>query len=332
MADLEPTESPIEGAGAAGPNATEALALLGNETRLAILLALWERYEPHADGTDGSPDLVAFSELFERVDYDNPGNFRYHLDQLEGRFVRRRTEREGYELRLPGLKLVQAIVAGAGIDDATVDPVEVDQPCPRCGATTTVAYREGLVIQTCTECEGVSPERTDVEGFLNAVKFEPAGVAGRSPEELGAASRLGSLRQLESMFDGLCPTCAGPVEAWLDPCRDHDESGVCERCGTIFAVWARFQCRVCKDHGTVSPKALARFHPAVISLYDDHGISTRLRADDVEGVTRGLELVDSHDIDLVSTEPPEVTVTVEQGDDVVRLTFDRSVAVVDVQR
>jgi hypothetical protein len=40
MVDRSPVDSPLDtAAGAAGPAATEAFALLANETRLAILLA-----------------------------------------------------------------------------------------------------------------------------------------------------------------------------------------------------------------------------------------------------------------------------------------------------
>lgn len=44
--------------------------LLGDETRLDILQALWEQYDPTA--TDNA---VAFSELFDRVDVADTGNF-----------------------------------------------------------------------------------------------------------------------------------------------------------------------------------------------------------------------------------------------------------------
>ena len=333
MADTDVTESSLEAAaGAAGRHATEAFALLGDETRLAILLALWERYEPHAEDTYGSPDAVSFSELFERVDYDNPGNFSYHLEQLDGQFIRQRAEGEGYELRMPGLKLVQAIIAGAGLEDATLDPTEIDEACPLCDAPTEISYREGLVFQACTECDGVAPDRSNTDGFLNAVKFHPAGLADRTPEALRAASMVASLRQTRSMFNGLCPTCSGPVDAWLDCCTDHDSEGICEHCGTPFDAWARFQCRICKDHGNASPKSLVMFHPAVRSFYDDHAVSIRFRADEFESVARGYDLMDAHEVDIVSTDPHQVTVTITHEGDDLRLTFDESVDVVDVQR
>jgi hypothetical protein len=82
-------------AGAAGERATEAFATLGNETRLSILLALWEAYEPFV-----ATNAVAFSELRERVGMRDSGQFNYHLDKLRGHFVRKTDA--GYELRRAG--------------------------------------------------------------------------------------------------------------------------------------------------------------------------------------------------------------------------------------
>jgi hypothetical protein len=312
-------------AGEAGPHAAEAFALLGNETRLAILLALWEMYDPHTND-----DAVPFSAIYDRVDYDDPGSFRYHLKKLRGQFVRQYADGEGYELRVPALQFVQAVIAGAGVQDATCGTTEIDQPCPSCGAPTAISYREGLVVQTCAECEGVTGE--NVPGFLSAVQFDPAGLADRTPEEVRAASRVAAWRQTHTMFDGLCPACSGPVERWLDCCPDHDSTGICEHCGMRLGAWARFRCRVCKNHNVSSPKALALFHPAVLAFYDDHGVSTRIHADDFESIRRVFGLMDDLEMELVAEEPSRVTVTAALDDEDLRLTLDETAQVVDVCR
>lgn len=328
MADGGADGSALESAaGAAGPHATEAFALLANETRLAVLLALWEASDPHAD-----ENAVPFSRILERVDGNDPGNLSYHLGKLEGQFVRQRGERGGYELRESALKLVRAVIAGAGVTDVTLEATEIDQPCPFCEAPTAVSYREGVVIHACTQCEGSGTAHADTDGLLSAVPFDPAGVSERGPAEIRAASTVAALGQVRSLFDGLCPACFGPVDGRIECCPDHQPTGTCDRCGTKFAAWARFQCRVCKNHSTSSPKSLALFHPAVVSFYDDHGISTRTRADDVEGVRRVFDRMDDHEMDLVSTDPPRVTVTAAVDGDDVRLTFDETAAVVDVRR
>jgi hypothetical protein len=327
VADTGPTGSPLDAAaGTVDSHATEAFALLADETRLAILLALWEEYDPHED------DDVSFTRLFERTGYEDRGNFSYHLEKLKGTFVEQYTERGGYELTTTGLKLVRAVVAGTGVRRRTLEASEVDQACPLCGASTVVGYRDGLVSWACTECEGVAPEEIETEGALGLVQFEPAGLTDRSPEELRAASMLAARRKGRSLFDGLCPTCSGPVDGWLHCCPDHERNGVCERCGRQYGVLARFTCRICEEYGVVSPKRLALFHPAVVAFYDDHGVSTRLQAGDFESATRVYDLVDDHELDVVAEDPPRVTVTAAVDGDEVRLTFDETVDVVDVVR
>ena len=327
MTDGPADELPLETTvGAAGPHATEAFALLGNETRLAILLALWEQYDPHE--TD---NIVSFSEIFDRVHYDDPGSFSYHHQQLTGQYIRQYADGEGYELQVPALRFIHAVIAGAGVQDETLEPTEIDQPCPFCDAPTAISYREGLVVHVCTECEGVTTEE-DVPGYLSAVPFDPAGLAERTPEEIRAASRVAAWRQTQLMFEGLCPACSGPVESWLECCPDHDPSGICERCGTKFAVLARFQCRICKNHNVSSPKALALFHPAVITFYEEHDISTWVHAEDIESVRRAFDLMDAHEVDVVTENPPRAEVTVTSSWDEMRVVFDDSASVAEVHR
>lgn len=328
MSDAHAPESAAETAAVdVGAETTETFGLLGDETRLAVLLALWEHYDPHADD-----NTVSFSTLFDAVDYDNPGSFSYHLEQLRGVFIEQRAKREGYELRMPGLKLVQSILAGVAVQDVVVEQTEIEQPCPLCGAPTVISYRDGILFHACTECEGPTPEKTGIDGFLSATKFDPAGVADRTPTEIRAASRIASIRQVETMFDGICPTCSGRVDGWLDCCPDHDADGICGDCGTEFPAWARFECRVCKDHGNSSPKALAFFHPAVVAFYENHGVSTRFHVDDPDGLRRGFELMDAHQLTVVEEAPPRVEVTVACEDDELTLVFDETVSVVDVHR
>jgi DNA-binding transcriptional ArsR family regulator len=325
MADRDTPSGLDAPTGATGPKAAEAFALLGNETRLSILVALWEAYDPQAND-----NAVPFVRIFERVDHDDRGNVSYHLEKLKGRFVRQQAERGGYELRETGLKIVRAVIAGAGVQDAELERSEINQQCPFCDAPTAVSYHDGILFHTCTECEGAG--QTDTDGFLSAVPFDPAGLAERTPEELRAASTVAALRQIQMLFDGLCFACSGPVESWLECCQDHDPAGGCEHCGQKFAAWAYFQCQICKNHSTTSPKNLALFHPALISFYEDHGISTRARADDFESVRRVFDRMDGLEMGLNSRDPPRVVVRATLRGDEIRLTFDERATVVDVDR
>jgi AcrR family transcriptional regulator len=79
--------------------------VLSNETRLAILPALWETYDPHAER-----NAVPFSELRDRVGIRQGGQFNYHLEQLLGHFVRKGDD--GYKLRQAARHVVQAVLSG----------------------------------------------------------------------------------------------------------------------------------------------------------------------------------------------------------------------------
>jgi DNA-binding transcriptional ArsR family regulator len=334
MDDVESAESPLEAAArTVGVDTAEAFKLLADETRLAILLALWEEHEPLPDHD------VPFSDLLEWVDYDNRGNFSYHLEKLEGEFVTQHTERGGYELTTSGLKFVRSIVAGTGIDDVTVDGVDIDESCPICEAPTTINYRDGVVLWNCTECEGVAPGVSEwgtvkdhMEGVLGLTQFEPAGVAARKPEELRTASKVAKHQKARSMFDGVCPTCSGPVDGRVDYCEDHDPDGVCDDCGWLMDVLVRFQCRTCEDYAFVDPGHLALVHPAVVALYEDHGISTRTHTGDLDSARRLFDIMTDHEREVVSEEPLRMVVTAAVDGDEVRVTFDETASIVDVRR
>ncbi len=334
MDDVKSTESPLEAAArTVGSDTIEAFKLLADETRLAILLALWEEYEPHAD------ENVPFSRLLERVDYDNRGNFSYHLKKLEGPFVTQHTERGGYELRMSGLNLVQSIIAGTGIDDVSVDAAEIDEQCPICDAPTAMNYRDGVAFWTCTECDGVAPGVSEwgplkdhLEGVVGLTQFEPAGVDDRTPAELRAASMVAEHQKARSMFNGLCPTCSGPVDGRVEYCEDHESHGVCDNCGWMLRVFAQFRCRICEDYADVDPGHLALFHPAVVALYEDHGISTRIHTEDVSSARRLFDIMTDHERELVSKNPLRMVVTAAVDDDEVSLTFDETARIIDVRR
>lgn len=310
-----------------GVRESEAFALLGNETRLDILLAIWEHQVPLAED-----NTVSFSRLFDRVDCDDRGTFSYHLERLDGPFIVQHTERGGYELSIPGLKLVQTIIAGTGVREASLEPTEIEQPCPLCDAPTTIAFRDGVVFLCCTDCDGMAPGAADVDGVLLGNYFEPAGLGDRTPEELHAASIAATMNRARSLFDGLCPSCSGPVEGRLECCPDHEPTGGCPDCGRRFGAWTHFQCRTCKHYAVPDPMWLAMYHPAVVAFYDDHGVSTRVHADDVERARRVYTRIYDQDLDLRSTEPPRVAVTASIGGDQICLTFDETARVVDVHR
>lgn len=87
MAGSDTERPPLEAVtGAAGPQVVNALKLLSDETRLAVLLALWE-----ASGIDGPTETMSFLELSDRVAIRDTGTFIYHLNELSDHFVEKLT-------------------------------------------------------------------------------------------------------------------------------------------------------------------------------------------------------------------------------------------------
>lgn len=323
----EPTELPLERvAETIGAGVIDVFKLLSNEIRLAILLALWEAFDPYR-----ANDAVPFTELRKRVGIRHGTQFPYHLNKLVGQFVRKTDA--GYELRPSGRKLVQTVIAGAGIDDRTLDRHETDMACWICGASTEVTYRKGRVYTACTECDGsFEASKTDqVRGTISSFDFDPAGVAHRSPEEIVAASIFRGMQQYVMRMGNLCPVCSGIVESWFDVCEDHrpEPRELCCTCGRKWEIEARWLCTVCKHWGVGPPSSVVIVHPTVVAFYEAHGVEIGYQLNDFDRIKQFWELMTAQEQELVSTDPPRVQVTVRYEGDELRLTVDEDLTVVD---
>lgn len=95
---------------------TDALSVLADETRIAILRALADADEP-----------LSFSRLRERADVRDSGRFSYHLQRLCEYFVRETPE--GYELGHAGARLIDATGTDGDAPPTPDEPAE----CPVCG-------------------------------------------------------------------------------------------------------------------------------------------------------------------------------------------------------
>lgn len=323
MAGSQSPASPLDEL-SAGEHASEAFKLLGNETRLAILVTLWERYRPFNEGTP-----VRFSELRERVGTIDSGQFNYHLDQLTGHFVD--SSGDGYELSDAGLKFVRSVIAGAGIEEPTLDPTEVDIDCKLCGGAVEVTYENGWVYVLCTECDGLWADHDDrSRGTLAKFSLDPAGLTDRSPEEIYAAAWVTTFHKLYGMIDGVCPTCSGPIERSLEICDDHASEGLCSNCGRHVRIAAQLHCVVCKEWIRTTVGSIAKYHPAVVGFCYEHGLDLQYGFNDLEQIDRRLELARS-DIEPSASDPPRVEVTTELDGDEIRVTLDENLSVVAIE-
>lgn len=329
MGDPNATLSPLEAAaGAVAPRLTDAFELLSNETRLAILLALWEAYDPH--DTD---DTVTFSELCDRIGVRDSGNFTYHLNKLVGHFVEQTDE--GYRLRNAGRKIVQATIAGTGLEERTLPPTEIDMSCYRCGAPVELSYQDEYLYHICTDCKGNTGQDFDRErpvGTLMMFDFDPAGLTDRSPGEVFVAGSIKSLRDFGSLIRGICPACSGPIEDSIRVCESHEAppGDVCPTCGTGDEVRVSYVCSVCK-HGDSYPVHAAIYdHPAVVAFCRKHGVETTYDLSDPEACSELWAHLLQRTYTLVSEDPIRVRVSVPGDGETLHLTLDATLSVREI--
>jgi transposase-like protein len=329
MINVNSDESQLEAAaGAAGTHVVDAFELLSNETRLAILLALWEAYDPH-----DADDTIAFSKLYDRIDVRDSGNFTYHLNKLVGHFIEETDE--GYRLRNTGLKIVQAAITGAGFEENTLPPTEVPMSCYRCGAPVKISYKNQHLYHVCTECEGnTGPDFVDQRpvGTLMMFDFAPAGLTDRTPGDVFLAATIKSLRDFGSLIRGICPECSGPIEESVYICDSHNAptGTVCATCGTGDEVRVRYVCSVCK-YGDSYPVHTAIYdHPAVIAFCYNRGIVTTYTLDDPEACGELWDHLPKREYTLVSKDPVRIRISVPADGEVLRLTLDENLTVVDI--
>lgn len=187
-------------------------ALLGNQMRVDVLRELAAADEP-----------LGFSALRERVGVRDSGQFNYHLGKLTGAFVRHGDE--GYELTVAGLQVVGALVAGTYTAEASLDPIEVDDPCPSCGERPLIiTYEDEHARMNCPACEE----------YHNQFSFPPGTLDQYDCEELPMAFDRWLWVLFGRITAGFCANCAGRLTGTLLPEEEMPAvEWTCERCGDV---------------------------------------------------------------------------------------------------
>lgn len=296
----------------------EAFDVLGNETRLQILEALVEA---------GGP--IAYSDLYDRIEYDDTSNFTYHLQKLVGPFVRKTDE--GYVPRLAGRRVVEAIFSGVITEMPVVERTETDMACMYCGSQTEMAYYDEVALIYCRECGGRIGNRgpveewpvsdTDVVGY---VSIPPAGVADRSPTEILEAAGIWTLGDVQVIVRGVCPRCSATVERSVRVCEQHDASDdFCDRCDHQFGVSVYVRCTNCPFQ-TISPYPTHAVGTVeLLSFMTEHGIDPF--------VSDAFHLRSCTE-EIVSVDPLRARYTFTTGGDSLALTVNEDLTVVESTR
>lgn len=304
---------------AAGLSADAAFSVLGDETRLEILKRLGEADQP-----------LSFSELFERVDYDDSSNFNYHLEKLVGHFVHQ-TE-DGYFLGQPGRHVVQAVMSGAVTDIPLQEPTLVDTPCPFCSAEIEIAYQEERVEKHCPECSGLEERpMTDGGGLsesgnLGHLLLPPAGLEGRTPEEALRAAEIWTAKETIAVVRGVCPQCSGMLNQSVNVCENHEASdGRCGECGQRFATRFSADCSKCIFSLQAPLVTYLAGQNELIEFMMEQGINPLSPEAFHYPMATGKEQV-------ISTDPVEVCFTFTGNGDSLAITIDETPSIVNVNR
>jgi ribosomal protein S27AE len=309
----------------------EAFAVLGNDTRMEILQALVA-----ADGP------LSFSEPRDAVGMRDSGQFNYHLAEVEGHFVRKTDD--GYRLRQAGRRVVEAVLSGAVTDDPVVEPTRIDEPCPLCGAPTVMAFFRGRVGHYCTECEGhygyapatgesgTSGDASDGAteyGYLGSFQLPPAGLQGRTPDEVFRTAATWGVLQLMAVASGVCPRCSASLAESVSVCEAHDSADEhCDQCGNRHAIQVEFGCTNCLYEGTAACAVALVADVDVLTFLAEHGINPVSPS----APAAYHDALMDYDEELRSVEPFEARLTLTLAADALVVTVDDDLNVVEATR
>jgi hypothetical protein len=175
-------------------DSADAFGALSDPLRIDILQAL-AAY--HRETRNAEP--IGFADLRRRTDVRDSGRFRYHLEQLRGRFVEKIDE--GYRLTYAGVEVVAAILIGTYTEQLTVGPEELDSDCFVCGEPAVATYENGICRVVCAN-----------EHPLFQWSVPPNAAADAMLPEIIELAELLVYQAIEQALAGTCPKCYHPIE------------------------------------------------------------------------------------------------------------------------
>jgi len=332
MADKHSSTSPLEkAADTVSEQTTEAFEILGNETRLAILLALWEAQDPGPPFSEPSEPALSFSELYDRVDMGDSGNFTYHLDKLVGLFVE--DTDEGYTLTPSAERMLHAVLAGTLSDPPSFKGEPIDAGCYRCGSPVVIDYLDRNLHRRCTGCEGIWQNTESPPGLLVAGYRPPVALENRTVQEWNRDCNTRDRHRRASIMEGVCPDCAGTVTTTINVCEAHDthDETVCEHCGSLWEIQTTFVCDACKFAWNTPAWGPIFTETAVLAFFHEHGLDPRDLFDVSFYSAANRKIFDAiEQVTVRSAEPGALAVRVELDGGRLEVVLDEEARVVDV--
>lgn len=279
-------------AGTEKPPPQRAFEILSDETRVAILRALANQHRESAEES-----TIGFADLRRRVGMRDSGNFNYHLEKLEGRFVTKTPD--GYRLAPAGFNVVAALITGVYGGAAQLGPIELADPCPMCSEPFTATYEDGFLLVECS----------NDHVFRNVL---PPGIIDDRPlAEVIELWTLKTRHDLKLAIEQICPFCYAQLEWTVDPDQYIEPPEVetqCSRCGVRIEI--PFIVSACR-------------HPVVAAFYYEHGIDIRFRPLWAPAFYEGVDV-------RLTADPTRIHVDIELDGKALKTVLDESLSVVTV--
>ena len=315
--------SPTAEASLAGLPAEEAFALLGSETRLAIIQALWDAGAHHTfDDIDNEVVTISFSALQRAVAVRDNGHFNYHLSKLVPHLVTQTPD--GYHLSGAGKMVARSIAAIAG-EALLSGKTDLETTCPVCDGQLTTDYEDQWLRVTCTTCPG-SFGASAPEGTIYNAPFPAAGIEDRTPDEALTVGLKRCMLDAAYLIRGICRECASEVSATVSVCDDHQPvDDHCDHCGTPFEAWGDVRCGSCRYAKRLPVEVFVMGLTPVISFCHEDGI-------DLLGPTlEDFETIDPQFQTAVTRDPLRILVTVASSDDTLTVELDETLEVIGIE-
>lgn len=290
------------GASEDGLSPQDAFALLGNEYRAEIIRALGD-----AQGTEGPRAVLSFSDLYSRADVDiATSQFNYHLQNLVGPFVDKTDG--GYRLRHEAVTLYRTILAGTYTEQTTMEPFPVGVDCYYCDEPVEARYADRRFAIVCSGC---GQEYSDTTAPPSIVDTNQEALLSRVDQFLR--------HRILAFSKDVCSVCANGLDTRFLSGDDLSVTGAEQ-----LDVLVHRSCGHCGAQQYMSVGLALLYDPELVAFF---------QARDLDVTTTPIwklefAMTDRY-VDVRSTDPWRVALTVPRDGDELELVVDETLTVVD---